>query len=101
MARARWLVRSAKLGAALYRTQDPAQVEVQGDVVTGVGAVERPRQRGHRPELCRDVADRLDGGATEENVDMSGGRLSELDLGAGADRITAACHRRGTPCRCG
>jgi hypothetical protein len=31
----------------------------------------------------------LDGGATEEDIDLSGGRLSELDLGAGAGRITA------------
>lgn len=83
------LVRSAKLGAALYRTQDPAQVEVQGDVV-------RVSVRSSGPgnvviDLNSAVMWRiaLDGGATEENVDMSGGRLSELDLGAGADRITA------------
>lgn len=83
------LVRSANLGTALYRTQDPAQVEVQGDVV-------RVSVRSAGPgnvviDLNSVVVWRiaLDGGANEENVDLSGGRLAELDLHAGAGRITA------------
>lgn len=83
------LVRSADLGTALYRAQDPAQVDVQGDVMR---VSVRPGGPGNVViDLNSAVSWRiaLDGGAAEENVDLSGGRLSELDLGAGAGRITA------------
>ncbi len=83
------LVRSANLGTALYRAQDPAQVEVQSDVM-------RVSVRSGEPgnvviDLNSTVSWRiaLDGGATEEDIDLSGGRLSELNVGAGAGRITA------------
>ncbi|HTI25053.1 MAG TPA: hypothetical protein VL652_28940 [Kutzneria sp.] len=83
------LVRSANLDTALYRAQDPTQVEVRGDVL-------RVSVRAGGPgdvviDLNSAVSWRiaLDGGATEENIDLSGGRLAELDLGAGAGRITA------------
>jgi hypothetical protein len=89
------LVRSANLGAdTLYRTETPVQVEALDDVMR---VVVRP---GGPPgnvviELNSAVLWRiaLDGGATEENIDLSGGRLSELDLGAGASRITAVLPR--------
>lgn len=83
------LVRSANLGAALCRAEDPAQVEVQDDVVR---VSVRPGGPGNVViDLNSAVSWRvaLDGGATEENIDLSGGRLAELDLGAGAGRITA------------
>jgi hypothetical protein len=87
------LVRSVNLGPALFRTRDPAQVDVQGDLVR---VAVRPGAPANLViELNSAVSWRiaLDGGATEENVDLSGGRLSELDLGAGAGRITAALPR--------
>jgi hypothetical protein len=80
------LVRSANLGAALYRAQDPAQVEVQGDVVR---VSVRSAEPGNVVIDLNSVVEwriALDGAATEEHVDLSGGRLSELDLGAGAGR---------------
>jgi len=83
------LVRSAELGTTLFRAEDPAQVTVR-DAVVRVSV--RPGGPGDVViELNSAVAWRiaLDGGATEENVDLSGGRLAELDLGAGAGRITA------------
>jgi hypothetical protein len=86
-------VRSADLGGDLYRTWAPAQVQVRGDVVqvsvTGGGAAD-VLVEVNSVVLWR-IA--LDGGASEEDVDMAGGRLAELDFDAGASRITAELPR--------
>jgi hypothetical protein len=82
-------VRSADLGGDLYRAWAPAQVQVRGDLVQvsvrggGAGDV---LVEVNSAVLWR-IA--LDGGASEEDVDMIGGRLAELDFDAGASRITA------------
>jgi hypothetical protein len=93
------VVRSADLGDELFRTSTPVgakvapAADVAGDTVRlslrdvagGQGAAEIDVQlnAGVRWRI------NLDGGATEETVDLGGGHLDALDFGAGSSRIEA------------
>lgn len=80
-------IRAVDLAGALFRSD--AHAEVDGHTV-------RVSVRdGDGPSVHVDVATgvawtiRLDGGATEEVVDLSAGELAALEFGAGATRIEA------------
>lgn len=81
-------VRAADLGGALFHA-DGVHTEVDGD------AIRVSVRDGDTSSVHVDVATgvawtiRLDGGATEETVDLTGGRLAALEFGAGATRIEA------------
>ncbi|HEX5406628.1 MAG TPA: hypothetical protein VFX16_30515, partial [Pseudonocardiaceae bacterium] len=91
-------VATGDLGSGLYQATTPADANsapvatVDGDVVSI--SLASTKQQG--PSAVRivlssqvDWSVRLDGGATEESVDLTGARLAALAFGAGASRIDA------------
>ncbi|MGA8113034.1 MAG: hypothetical protein WCA46_05175 [Actinocatenispora sp.] len=95
-------VHMADLGLLLYRATTPSGSDVEPAGVVSDNVVTLSLEsHGHRGPAVLDVTlnatvdwrVRLDGGATEETVDATGGRLRELDLGAGASRIDVTLPR--------
>lgn len=95
-------VASADLHGSLYRVSTPdnaavAPTATQDGGIISVGLTSTGRSG---PATLRilvssgvDWRIRLDGGATEESVDLSHARLAELDFGAGASHIDAVLPR--------
>jgi hypothetical protein len=96
------VVRAAELHDQLFRAWAPdgskvtPQATVDGDTVR---ISLRDNGGGGQAELHLDLNAavtwrlRLDGGAAEQSVDLSAGKLSSLDFGAGSARIDAALPR--------
>lgn len=89
-------VRAAELGDELFRASTPAGSQIAPGVVVEGDAV-RVSLRGTGAQGPSDLVVeinaavawtvRLDGGATQETVDVRGGRLVALDVGAGVTRL--------------
>lgn len=91
-------VASSDLHGGLYQVTTPANANgapvatVDGDVVqVSLASTKQQGPSSVRIVLSSDVdwSVRLDGGATEESVDLTGMRLAALDFGAGAAHIEA------------
>lgn len=99
-------VRAADLGGELFRAWTPDGSRVLPSATVDGGVVRVALRDGAGPgdaELHVDLNAkvawevRLDGGASEESVDLSTGHLSALEFGAGSARIDAILpHPNGT-----
>ena len=96
------VVRAVDLGDLLFRASTPDGSRVAPEVTADAGVV-RVSLRGTGGQGGADLMVelnslvrwqvRLDGGATSESVDLTGGRLAALDFGAGSTRIDVTLPR--------